>query len=421
MQEEEELPVLVVSDHGGEEEVPGAGEMSILWHSNAPWVGSGYGTQSGLFGPAVRRLGYRVAFSAFYGLKGRRLGWEGPDGEGYYVYPASDAPGHGNDVLQAHAHHWFNGGSGLVILLTDPWVLNPKICAALPMLAWTPVDHEPLMPRTHNWLSLSGAIPLAMSRFGERMMQDNGFSPFYVPHGFDANVFKPLDRARARKLLGVSEGTFLVGMVAANRGSRKCYSEALQAFKAFKQRVGRDVQLYLHTHLEADDGENLPAICDSLGLSPLSSDPYRMIIGAPDTSIAALMNAFDVLLNPAQGEGFGVPMVEANACGTPVICTDFSASPEVAPAAVGNWNVPGDPVWTGFESYQLRPSVEALTEAMMEAYEEPIADRLLRRAQVADWALQEYEVEHVTETYWKPVLEDTLARISFNRRRMARS
>jgi glycosyltransferase involved in cell wall biosynthesis len=417
---DEETTDLVVSD-GGRDVGPQEGQTSILWHSNAPWVGSGYGTQSALFGPAVARLGYRLAFSAFYGLKGSRLGWQAPDGEGYYVYPASDSPGHGNDVITAHAHHWFNGGPGLVILLTDPWVLNPRICAGLPMLAWTPVDHEPLMPRTHEWLASSKAIPLAMSHFGERMMKDNGFSPFYAPHGFDSNVFKPLDRAEARRLLKIPESAFLVGMVAANLGSRKCYPQALQAFKAFKQRVGRDAQLYLHTQLEREGGENLPAICDMLGLAPHTSDPYRMVIGAPAMSVAALMNAFDVLLNPAQGEGFGVPQVEAQACGTPVICTDFSASPEVAPASVGNWNVPGQPEWTGFESYQLRPNVEALTEALVKAYEEPEKDRLQRRASVADWALQEYEVEHVTQTYWKPVLEDTFDRISFNNRRMARA
>jgi glycosyltransferase involved in cell wall biosynthesis len=45
--------------------------------------------------------------------------------------------------------------------------------------------------------------------------------------------------------------------------------------------------------------------------------------------MAKIYSAMDVLLNPAMGEGFGITVLEAQACGTPAIVTDFSAMTEV--------------------------------------------------------------------------------------------
>lgn len=394
----------------------------VLFHANAPWVGSGYGTQTALFGPRIADLGYRLAFSAFTGLKGSRIGWVAPNKRPFVVYPAGNNP-YGNDVIGAHASHWFRGQKGLVILLTDPWVMHSKIMQQIPTLAWTPVDHEPLMPVTHDWFQTSGAIPLAMSRFGEESLRRNGFDPLYAPHAFDPSVFRPMDRAACRRELGVPDDAFVVGMVAANRGkpSRKCFFEAIAGFNEARKKCGREMILYLHTQLETADGEDIAALCASLGVTPMVSDQYAMQLGIPPESVAAMMSAFDVLLNPAQGEGFGVPQVEAQACGTPVICTDFAASPEVAPAAEGNWNVDGTAVWTGFNACQLRPDIEQITAALVEAYEEPEGPRQARRERVAAWALQEYEIGHVMREHWKHVMQDALLRIRWADSMLARA
>lgn len=395
----------------------------VYWHSNAPWVGSGYGSQSALFGPALAELGYDVAFGAFSGLTGRDIPWEDErTGRTFRVYPGG-RHAYGNDVIGAHAKRHFAGRGGLVVTLTDPWVLAASIMAKLPTLAWIPVDHEPLMPRTHHWLQLSGAVPLAMSRFGAAMMERNGFSPLYAPHGFDPAIFRnDLDREYARHVLRIPKDTFVVGIVAANLGnpSRKCFSEAFQAFQAFRNKVGRQAILYVHTNMEDPQGQNLVGLCDSLGLTPMRTNPYEYTAGLPPQAVAAAMTAFDVLLNPAQGEGFGITPLEAQACGTPCIVTDFSASREVAPADEGNWNVSGRPEWTDFDAWQLRPDVEEITEALVAAFEESEADRLVRRAQVHAWAHREYTVDHVRDTYWAPVMQDAIARIRWENQKMGR-
>jgi glycosyltransferase involved in cell wall biosynthesis len=307
--------------------------------------------------------------------------------------------------------HWFGSAGGIGVLLTDPWVISAKIAARLPLLAWVPLDHNPMIPRTRKWFQESGALPVAMSRFGERQLRESGFeSVYYVPHGFNPAVFRPVDRGEARRLFGIPEDAFVVGIVAANLGTRKAFEEAIDAFGQFRK-THTDAVLYLHTKIEDPKGVHLPTLCRANGVKPIVADQYGLELGTPEGMVAILYSAFDVLLNPARGEGFGLTTLEAQACGTPCIVTNAAASPEVAPAAVGNWNVDGQRTWTGFESYQVTPSVEEIVAALEEAYAEGEADRQTRRVSVFHHANQHYQHEGITEQYWKPVLRDATIEI----------
>ena len=50
----------------------------------------------------------------------------------------------------------------------------------------------------------------------------------------------------------------------------------------------------------------------------------------PDDDLPALYNAATLLAMPSRYEGFGLPVLEAMACGTPVVCSNTSSLPEVA-------------------------------------------------------------------------------------------
>ena len=81
--------------------------------------------------------------------------------------------------------------------------------------------------------------------------------------------------------------------------------------------------------------------------------------------MADLYSSFDVLLNPAMGEGFGLPVLEAQACGVPAIVTDFTAMSEVCGAG---WKVGYDRVRTPMRSWQAWPKVDEIVAALEACY-----------------------------------------------------
>lgn len=290
--------------------------------------------------------------------------------------------------------------------LLDVWVLDARMCSEFNLAAWVPVDHDPAPPRVSAFFQQSQAIPLAMSRFGEERLEQ--FDPIYVPHGVDTKTFVPHDQRQARRKLGLPGDDFIVGMVAANKGnpSRKSFAEALQAFARFRS-DHEDAKLYLHTDLDGafSGGMPLAPLIESLGI-PADAisfpDPYAIHFHpmAPRT-MAAVYSAMDVLLNPATGEGFGIPVMEAQACGTPVIVTDFSAMREVCGAG---WKVEGTPTWTPQNAWQVVPKVEDIVDALEQARSLPVAARRRMSEQARAHALK-YDVDVVMVEHMLPALE----------------
>lgn len=378
--------------------------MKTLIHSNAPYAATGYGMQTNQIARRLQADGHQTAVSCFYGLSGTVLGWEG-----LTLYP-SGYDAYGNDVIVAHARNFMDGDprAGLVITLVDAWVLNPDVLRQINVAAWAPVDHEPIPPRVLEVLQQSACWPIAMSRFGERQMQEAGLECFYAPHGIDTQVFAPMDRAQARADLGIPDGAFVVGMVAANKGypSRKCWSRAVEAFARFARRHD-DAVLYMHTEVQGTIGHPLAAQLATTGIPAsrlLVTDPYMQIVGGPDGHVARLHSSFDVLLNPSMGEGFGIPVVEAQACGTPVIVTDCTAMTEMCGAG---WLVQGDREFTDQRSYMTVPHVAGIEQALEDAYQRA---HTLRDA-AREFAVA-YDADRVWNEHWRPIIAELEQRIA---------
>jgi len=108
-----------------------------------------------------------------------------------------------------------------------------------------------------------------------------------------------------------------------------------------------------------------------------------------------------VLLNPAMGEGFGVPIVEAQACGTPAIAGDWTAMSEVTRTGhlIPKERAARYPM-AGYGGDMFLPQPEAILDALLEAREwrhDP--------AEVAA-GVAEYEIQTVWRDQWKPVLRE---------------
>lgn len=377
-------------------------ERKVLWHSNSPWSPTGYGNQTALFAPRIAQH-YPLQISSFYGLEGAPLTWNG-----IKVLPGVGGT-YGNESIPHHVKRVFGGPrDGMLLTLMDVWVLDPKMCAHLDVVSWVPVDHDPAPPRVVEYFRQSGAVPLAMSRFGEEKLAEAGLEPLYCPHGVDTSVYRPVDKAEARQRMGVGADEFMVGMVAANKGnpSRKSFVAALEAFAELRKRH-ENAKLYLHTDVEGvwSGGVALAPVIQSLGIPESAigmTDPYAIHFHPTAPEVMALFySSMDVLLAPSSGEGFGIPLLEAQACGTPVITTDFSACREVVAAG---WKVKGSRWWTPQNSWQALPHVGEIVEALEDCYTMPAAERAEMSERARDHALG-YDVDHVLTEYMLPALE----------------
>lgn len=374
--------------------------MKIVIHANAPHVGTGYGQQCALTALALQKLGHDVAISAFWGINGAITRWHGMK-----VYPGG-LDGFGNDVILGHAADHFGGNlaDGMVLALVDAFVLQADVFKQVPTASWVPVDHSPVPGPVVEFFNQSGATPLAMSRFGQRELEREGLAPLYVPHAVDSTVFQEIDRAEARdRVKGLPDGAFVVGMVAANKGfpARKGFPEALAAFARFA--AGHDdAMLYLHSHPhQAMGGVSLPALLAAHGIPVervLFADPYILQTGIGTDFMPNVYSAMNVLLHCSYGEGFGLASIEAAACGTPVITTDWTAMRELAGPG---WLVDGQLQWTEQNSFRKVPSIDGLHAALEQAYEG--AER--RRPWARDFAL-DYDIDRVVADHWVPVLAE---------------
>ncbi|HZQ10525.1 MAG TPA: glycosyltransferase family 1 protein [Anaerolineae bacterium] len=95
----------------------------------------------------------------------------------------------------------------------------------------------------------------------------------------------------------------------------------------------------------------------------------------PATDLPLLYNAADVLAYPSLYEGFGLPVLEAMACGTPVITSNVSCLPEIA----------------GDAAHLINPrSVQDIADALVRvttdtAYRGELGRRGVARAQLFSW------------------------------------
>lgn len=386
------------------------GTVSV-W-SNSPGQPTGYGQQAEYLIERLKRDGADVAASSNYGLEGSLTTYKTKFGEIPH-YPRG-LETYSNDVGPMHHAHWKSRNTAqpdLMITLYDVWILQGQAWDKLNLASWVPLDHATMPPKVEQWLRKPNVTPIAMAPNGVRQMNEKGIECEYVPHAIDTKIFRPVETIEGqntKEYMKVND-RFLIGMNAANKASglvhRKAFSENLLAFAIFHKRHP-DSMLYIHTDpLGMSGGWNLYKILEAYGI-PQDAVTFPNLVdykyGMPQQHLASFYSAMDVLLAPGYGEGFGLATIEAQACGTRVIGSNWGATPDLV--ADDGWLVDGQPTWdAGQDAIWTVPLVPSIVAALEEAYK---ADR--GTSKVALEFAKAFDVETVWKNNWLPVLKKLL-------------
>lgn len=388
------------------------GAVSIA--SNSIGTPTGYGVQGQMIAERMLKHGLKVANFSNFGLEGSISKIRTRHGDVAH-YPKGFLP-YSQDVIPV----WFEHFSGkhpelknVLFTLYDQWVYNDLKFDG-DIIAYTPLDHVTLPPKVLKFLLRNNVKPVTMSPHGQRQLEKAGIESTYIPHAIDTSIMKPTDKAfgiPAREYLDVPEDAFLVSIVNANKANgqihRKAVAENLLAFSMFKQ---DHPDAYLYLHMEPSNGMGgflLPPLLKACGLTDdsvriLNSDVNR--VGYPAEFLAAVYTASDVVLSTSYGEGFGVTQMEAQACGTRVITSNWAASPDLA--GEDSFLVDGQPFWDEpQQSFYHIPSIPSIVSALRLAYEAP---RGISKASI-DFAKQ-FDIERVWNWYWLPFLREYFAK-----------
>jgi glycosyltransferase involved in cell wall biosynthesis len=358
-----------------------------------------------LWVPQLASLGHDVTISAFHGLNGSSTAWCG-----HPVLPGGQAA-LGEDILPFHARA---AKADLVITLMDTWAADPDRFREMRnervVACWVPIDCNPIGIKDATFLAASGVTPVAMSRFGQRMLGAAGFRAFYVPHGCDTSVFRPPeDRDALRRKFSIAD-RWVVAINASNAdGYRKNFPGQFEAFARFR-RSHPEALLLVHSLVSAPRGLNLIAMAERIGITDAVRfcDQYAKLAGLIGSAeLAEWYGACDLISNCGLGEGFGLAVLESQACGTPVAVTDCSAMTELCGSG---WKVRGELFWNEtFGSWWTAPSISGIVRAWEKAYaatHETGPDGLPPcRVKARKFALR-YDADRVMRTYWEPVLRE---------------
>lgn len=253
-----------------------------------------------------------------------------------------------------------------------------------PIVAYMPIDGY---DNPRSWDILKQRVTrVAMTEFGQQAMPEASV----VWHGVDQMVFKPMNRREAKRALGYDTDRFLVLRVDKN-SLRKDYPATWKAMRPLLNKYA-DIDLHWHCLPRAFDGFDLKALMfndenirDRVNFSA-GLDGFS---GWPDSQLAVLQAAADVLISTSHGEGWGLTLGQSLACGTPVVATDCSAISEV----VGPGGIlvpPAGRITAPMGQDQCLPDIDGFTAAIERLY----LSRGLRRK------IAEAGIEHIKKANW---------------------
>lgn len=198
----------------------------------------------------------------------------------------------------------------------------------IPYIAITPIENGPL---TMSW-----AAPLFnmdavffISELGKQEAIKSGvYKAEHLVVGVDTESWKPAtseQKLQLRKGLGIPENAFVILTVADNQ-ERKNLSAAMEAVSLLKKETDRPIRYIMVTREQSPYGWKLRDLAVSFDINQEWMCFER---GIPQKDLWGLYAVSDVYLQTSKAEGLGLPVLDAMACGVPVVATKTGALVEL--------------------------------------------------------------------------------------------
>jgi glycosyltransferase involved in cell wall biosynthesis len=254
----------------------------------------------------------------------------------------------------------------IVFDVRDYWMLNfPENSPYRPFFHWMIAPTIDSDPQKKEWLqtfsnadTVSGHTQWGVEYLKSTKIPMNLVEP--VNDAVNTDIFRvssqPKDTIKSQ--LGLNPNDFIIGSVMRNQ-KRKLIPNLIKIIKNVAKTVP-NAKLYLHTSYPDMNGWDLPSLliehdaenlvyfsykCANCGkyfsgtyAEPPVACPHckknsagfcSVANGLSEPELANIFNAFDVYIQYAICEGFGIPPVEAAACGVPVVTIDHGAMAEI--------------------------------------------------------------------------------------------
>ena len=231
----------------------------------------------------------------------------------------------------------------------------------------------------------------------------NNASIEVIPNGFDPAIFTP--HGPTSRPQGCRSFAFLFVGGAIRRKGIDVLLEAYRAAFA----PGDDVTLVLHLSGLAGSYQHNSLVSSVRAMAGDPTSPHVQILSESldDKTMASLYRGCDAFVLPYRGEGFGLPLLEAQACGKPVITTAEGPAREFCNEKTAYFIrarevvVPDEPPPLGpmaGEFTWFEPDVGELIEAMRRVYNNP-GEAVGKGRAAAQFVRKNYTWEEVTRRY----------------------
>ena len=257
-----------------------------------------------------------------------------------------------NEFDIIHAHGMYKPPAGLIAKLLSQKLSVPYVvtCHGSDINLLMPLAKElyvDVLENASKVIFVSNALLNKAKSFGYA-----GENSVVIPNGIDPKIFKPLDKEKIKRELGLNKK--VVGYV----GNLK-YVKRADKFSEIFENIALKQEVEFLVVGDGELRENVEKECRQKSLK------VKFVGRVPNDEVPYYMNAMDVMILPSRNEGFGAVIIEAQACGVPVVGSSNGGIPD----AIGNGGIA---VEEG-EDFEKR-----FADAVVELLKNPINSSYLR-------------------------------------------